>query len=525
MVHAQVYVYFTCAKKERPARRFFASSVKRVEEETSISRSMKKCTEDKGDEDERWDGFPFEPDTSFDDYVGETGTTSFFAGTSTVRRSDAQGRGEGGLRRKNDNGEEDRKGGKRESGDDNREGDEEDAVDESNEDDEVVDEDEDEWKQDAAVERGAKSTTAMTPAYNKIRWEPCTRKKARNKDGMYVKTKASFTDDAGSYAYSFTVGDMAIFTEDHYEDGGLAGVIIDMYYDTVGKCGKVRLRLLGLVEPGRMLDAPAEYIGNKPVVAVLTHSVYVLASNERVRTMRPLVVDVPGHINPASSVWFDAHARALFVRNDRVSAPASPSAIFAPVQRRGGRLSPVVDDVGGQQTSTVGEGVSRRLIRPVYRFVAEDQLTTEMRALFNSIPEHALFRHEAGAPRRRRSLALWSDEVAQRDAEQCKRLQQQMPQPPSNQRRKTAASSSSSSAASSTSLTASIANGGNATATVTLELQRLETLATSLNDMMTSMRFIMTSPIVTNLFNIAVDMSNKQQQQQHKSQQPNDDAL
>ena len=133
---------------------------------------------------------------------------------------------------------------------------------------------------------------------------------------MSMKSAVMIPDPDGGPMYVLRTGDLVCLGE----GSSRYGIIVDMYYDGVSKGGKMRVRTLAqCADIEGLPEGFQREIGGLPV-AMQTNHVELVKNTKQIRTVRPLVADMPdSEHDPDARIWFVDDEYAAEATGDRAS--------------------------------------------------------------------------------------------------------------------------------------------------------------------------------------------------------------
>jgi hypothetical protein len=174
-----------------------------------------------------------------------------------------------------------------------------------------------------------------------LSWKPLEDDPNAKKTGMYGKRTVCIPMKDGIGAYTLCINNFVVFEgpdDDSSADASeerdgdhkpistigtskMHGFIIDMYYDSISKARKVRIRVLAT--EADVADAPKQ-VGDRTELprVFITDRVVVIKTTREIRSMRPLIVNAHGVAPQAGATVFFADGEYVhFVGNSHSTAP------------------------------------------------------------------------------------------------------------------------------------------------------------------------------------------------------------
>lgn len=217
------------------------------------------------------------------------------------------------------------------------------------------------------------TTPLVKPQPRSISWKPRLRDDTKTGNHMYPKVAVTIpSSGSGHPNYTLRINDFLTFLS---ERGFLYyGMIIDMYYDGISKCGKIRIRICTTAKNVLMLREDFTLERNGLPVLLITDRVMVIKTPRQIKSMRPLIVDTDGIDHKLNAtVWFVDQEYASFI----------PS-----------------------ETDEISDFVNCPESRDKYHYITRWDEAFLADNYFTTIPPYAILRHEIGYDERRKKKSV-----------------------------------------------------------------------------------------------------------------------
>jgi hypothetical protein len=183
-------------------------------------------------------------------------------------------------------------------------------------------------EEEDAHDRGKKCAPEHRRARRSLAWPPAENDVDARTTGMYAKRMVTIPDPTCGKCWKLRTNDLVTFQttcteEDDNEDDDAenpaaknkkreltAGTIIDMYYDTISKLRRVRIRVIA--QENEIAGIPAALRSDATTerrlpTCMLTNRVIVVKDTKQIRSMRPLFVDSVGAQHRDDATMFFAY--------------------------------------------------------------------------------------------------------------------------------------------------------------------------------------------------------------------------